>query len=349
MEISVQMNGGDGLYSYSHNSSYQRKAVDAAKKFISEGISEKFDIKQVSAGSSPTTATFCIADLGCSVGPNTFIAMQNIIDGIRHKYKSQGHIDPKTPEFQVFFNDHISNDFNKLFTSFPLYKQYYAAAVPGSFSTRLFPKASLHFVHSSTAIQWLSKVPKQVKDVNSTALNKGRIHCGGAPREVIDAYSSQFRSDMDSFFSARAEELVSGALMALTIPTTPKNRVFPHPIDVLGSCMLEMAKNGQLSEEKVDSFNIPVYIPFAEEFEEAIKNNGCFSIERFELLDIPINKFDSKILGMHVRAVWEGLISEHFGNEIMDDLFLLFAERAEDIYKSAFRFDADLFVLLKRK
>ncbi|KAL5720858.1 hypothetical protein ACHQM5_013488 [Ranunculus cassubicifolius] len=36
MEISVQMNGGDGLYSYSHNSSYQRKAVDAAKKFISK-------------------------------------------------------------------------------------------------------------------------------------------------------------------------------------------------------------------------------------------------------------------------------------------------------------------------
>ncbi|KAK7849230.1 putative s-adenosylmethionine-dependent methyltransferase [Quercus suber] len=56
----------------------------------------------------------------------------------------------------VFFNDQFSNDFNTLFISLPPNRQYFAAGVPGSFYGRLFPKASLHFIHSSYALQWLS-------------------------------------------------------------------------------------------------------------------------------------------------------------------------------------------------
>ncbi|KAF5188620.1 Paraxanthine methyltransferase [Thalictrum thalictroides] len=346
------MNGGDGPYSYAENSSYQRKAIEATQGMISE---EKFDVKQMCSSSSPMT--FCIADLGCSVGPNTFIAMQNIIDGMKEKNKSQGH-SSQIPEFQVFFNDQVLNDFNKLLMSLPLHREYFASAVPGSFYDRLFPKASLHFVYSSSSIHWLSMVPKPVEDMNSPAFNKGRIHYGGAAKEVVDAYLAQFVSDMECFLSARAEELVSRGLMGLLVPTRKKANLIlstvlsHHPFDVLGSCLMDMATKGLLEEEKVDSFNLPLYIPTVEEFEEAMKSNEHFSIERFELLGL---KSSSEIvpetLSMHARASMEGRIGEHFGIEILDELFDLFTKKAAElgICNSGNRFDAELFVLLKRK
>lgn len=83
--------------------------------------------------------------------------MQNIIDSVELKFQ---HECPAAIEFQVFFNDHSDNDFNTLFKSLPQSRSYYAAGVPGSFYSSLFPKSSLHFVHSSYTLHWLSKVPK---------------------------------------------------------------------------------------------------------------------------------------------------------------------------------------------
>ncbi|PIA38132.1 hypothetical protein AQUCO_02800049v1 [Aquilegia coerulea] len=313
------MNGRDGPYSYAENSSYQRKAIEATQGMISKGLWR---------------------NLGCSVGPNTFIAIQNIIDGIKQKNKSQGH-SSQIPEFQVFFNDQALNDFNKLFMSLPPNREYFASAVPGSFYSHLFPKASLHFVYSSSSIHWLSKVPKPVEDMNSPTFNKGRVHYGG---------------DMESFLSARAEELVSGGLMALLVPTRKKGNLstilLHHPFDVLGCCLMDMAKKGLLDEEKVDSFNLPLYIPTLEEFEEAMKCNEHFSIERFELLGLKSSgEIVPETLSMHPRATMEGRISEHFGSEILNELFDLFTKKAAElgICNSGNRFDAELFVLLKRK
>lgn len=130
-----------------------------------------------------TGNSFRIADFGCSVGPNTFVAVQNIIETVEEKYKSTG-LEARLPEFQVFFNDHVDNDFNCLFKNVPAIQRYFAAGVPGSFHRRLFPSSSLHFAHCSTALHWLSKIPEEVLDKNSPAWNKGRIHYGGAAKEV---------------------------------------------------------------------------------------------------------------------------------------------------------------------
>ncbi|PIA25648.1 hypothetical protein AQUCO_11000052v1 [Aquilegia coerulea] len=340
------MKGGDGRYSYAKNSTYQKKYVDDAKELIIEGIVNHLDVKQIKS----SFPSICIADLGCSVGPNTFFAVENIIEGIQHKSKLQ---DLSPPEFQVFFSDHVSNDFNKLFASLPSDKQYLASGVPGSFYNRLFPKASLHFVHSSTSIHWLSKVPKELNDVNSPTYNKGRIHHGDAPKEVEQAYLAQFVKDMDSFLSARAEELVSGGLMALMIPTKAlEAHTFPHGFDILGSCLMEMAKKGRFSEAEVDSFNIPMYIPSVEEFEGAIKSNEYFTIESLELLGDPSKKtnkqLDAETMKKLNRTVLDSLIGGHFGAEIMDELVDPYTEKLIEIYKSESRFDRSLFVLLKR-
>jgi len=106
---------------------FQRGVIDAAKELITESIAEKLD-----ATNFVLSTTFRIADLGCSTGPNTFFAVQNIIEAVQLKYKCQ-ELHSQLPEFQVFFNDHVSNDFNTLFASLPLDRQYYAAAVAGSF------------------------------------------------------------------------------------------------------------------------------------------------------------------------------------------------------------------------
>ncbi|KAK9278614.1 hypothetical protein L1049_028187 [Liquidambar formosana] len=324
------MKGGDGLYSYTKNSYYQREIANAAKGLINEAIAEELDFKI-----SPSSNTFRIADLGCSVGPNTFFSVQNIVEAVELKYQSQG-LNSRVPEFQVFFNDHALNDFNTLFTSLPPDRRYYAAGVPGSFYGRLFPDESLFFVHSSFALHWLSKVPEEVVDKSSPAWNKGRIYYSNAADEVAKAYSTQYAEDMECFFHARAQEIVCGGLIVLIVPGRPNGTPHSHVIsnrtyDLVGSCLMDMAKKGLVSEEKVDSFNIPIYNASPQELEAAIDRNGCFSIEM--MASLPPVKSTSPTppsghaLSMHMRAALEGLIKEHFGHGILDELFDSYAKK----------------------
>ena len=212
-----------------------------AKELVNEAIAEKLDI-----GALNSPRTFCIADLGCSVGPNTFSAVENIIEAVKPKYQRKS-LSSQIPEFQVSFNDHASNDFNMLFTSLPHDKQYYAAGVPGSFYGRLFPDASLHFVHSSTSLHWLSRVPKEVMKKDSVAWNKGQIHYANSGDEVIEAYKAQHEWDMEQFLRARAHEVVYGGLMVLIFPINPNGLHHSQSLgnltfDLLGSSLMELAR-----------------------------------------------------------------------------------------------------------
>ena len=209
---------------------------------IRKAIDEKLEIINFS---SPNT--FRVADLGCSVGPNTFLAVQNIVDALEHKYKRQGLGSHQLPEIQVFFNDHTSNDFNQLFNSLPPERRYYATGVPGSFHGRLFPASSIHFVYSSHALHWLSRVSEEVVDKSSPAWNKGRIYYSNSADEVLKSYEAQYFKDMHACLSARAQEIVHGGLMALIVPAcpngTPHSQVFLNKtLELLGLGLMDMAK-----------------------------------------------------------------------------------------------------------
>ncbi|XP_042501166.1 loganic acid O-methyltransferase-like [Macadamia integrifolia] len=349
----LPMKGGDGPYSYTKNSYCQRVALDNIKEMINEAIAENLDIKHL----SPISNTFCIADLGCSVGPNTFTSMNDIMEATVLKYHSEG-LSSNLPEFHVFFNDHTANDFNTLFTSLPPDRQYFAAGVPGSFYIRLFPKASLHFVHSSFALHYLSKLPKEITDKNSPAYNKGKISYPTSSKEVVEAYASQFSKDFESFLNFRAEELVCGGLMVLIMTGIPDGssrfQAIGATLDVLGYCLMDMAKMGLVSEAKVDSFNFPVYSPFRREVEELLERNRCFSVERFELVTRTrdVAATDVQAVTKHARAVTEEMIKQRFGSEIIDELYERVFQKLQEFPQfldGIFKRSTQLFVVLKRQ
>jgi hypothetical protein len=238
----------------------QRGVVVVAKELLNKAIVEKLD-KDIKLSSN----TFHIADLGCSVGPNTFYSVENILEAVQSKYRIQGK-NSQIPEFQVFFNDHTRNDFNMLFKSLPQNRGYFAVGVPGSFHGRVFPSASIHIAHSSYAIQWLSRVPEAVVDRNSYAWNKGRIHYSNSTDEVIRAHETQYTKDMECFLHSRAQEIVHGGLMILMIPGRPDGTPHSHSLanitlQFLGLCLMDMAR--KVIKEQSTALSLIVYVLYS--------------------------------------------------------------------------------------
>lgn len=238
----MYIHGGIGLL--------QRALLEVAKEKINGAISTKLDINLA-------LNRFNIADFGCSTGPNTFLAVQNIIDAVEQKYPTEtqeGNI-----EFQVLFNDHSNNDFNTLFKTLPPTKKYFVAGVPGSFFGRVLPRDSLHVGHCSYSLHWLSQVPKGVADKSSPAWNKD-IHCTGFTKEVAEAYHDQFMIDMGSFLKARGEEFVSGGLLFLLGSCLPDGVKMSETmkgmlLDFMGKCLHDVAKEVKnLNDSLINSF-----------------------------------------------------------------------------------------------
>ncbi|KAL8463482.1 hypothetical protein ACS0TY_034215 [Phlomoides rotata] len=315
------MNAGIGDHSYVQNSSYQRGALDFAIPIIEEEILTKFNIKQLVKNG----AVF-IADFGCSTGHNSFPAMHIITQAINRIHESA--------EFLVFFNDLPTNDFTTLFNSLPPHRSYRAAGVPGDFHRRLLPESSLHFAYSSWSLHWLTQVPKAVADSSSPAWNRGAIHYNR--NEVGDAYLDQYSKDVGAFLEFRAVEMVGGGLMVLLVPGVPQfldpqteYTIHSDVNNLLGSCLMDMAKMGRLSEEKIDTFNIPAYFTTPQQLKVILEKNNSFSIERLEILKntgmYSRPSVDSRAASY--RAVHESLFADHFGGEIIDELFALYKKK----------------------
>ncbi|PON68107.1 SAM dependent carboxyl methyltransferase [Trema orientale] len=352
----LSMNGGDGTYSYSKNSNHQMIAANTVKGKIDQEIVNNLDVKHLSSLSN----TISIADLGCSTGPNTFIAMQNILEAIQLKYHCQCP-NSKPLDFQIFFNDRPSNDFNTLFNSIPKDCGYFVAGVPGSFYSQLFPESSLHFVHTCHALHWLSKLPEELLNKDSPAWNKGNIYYLNAPREVYNAYASQFYEDIDDFLSVRAKEIVAGGMMVIIMAGSPNGvpshsnfSSFGTTFDLMGSSLMEMAKEGLISEELVDSFNIPIYAASPEEMIGLVERNGYFSIERIEFVKSTLEGTvaEASVRMKHSRAGMEGMLSKHFGSETIDEIFERLGKKLiehSELLASRIKESGQLFLVLKRK
>ncbi|TKY57691.1 Jasmonate O-methyltransferase [Spatholobus suberectus] len=343
----LHMNKGVGETSYAMNSAVQNTIISAAKPATQKAI------VQILCSSWPEKMG--IADLGCSSGPNALRVISEIVDAV---YATTRLLDRPAPELVVYLNDLFTNDFNNIFGSLPsFYKKQkqekgsgfgscFVSAVPGTFYGRLFPSKSLHFVHSSSSLHWLSQVPAGLED---RALNKGKIYISkSSPQCVLDAYSQQFQNDFSLFLASRSQEMVAGGRMVLSImgrdsvdPTTDHSC---YQWELLARSLMSMVSEGLLEEEMVDSFDAPYYAPCLEELKLEIEKEGSFTVDGHEAYEIdwdggmelqsdsphgtPLSSGER--VARTVRAVVESMLESHFGCHVMDELFRRYAEIVED-------------------
>ncbi|KAG9151131.1 hypothetical protein Leryth_002698 [Lithospermum erythrorhizon] len=259
------MKGGNGDTSYAANSILQHKTIMLTMPITEEAITSLY------FNLNPCPASLKIADLGCSSGPNTLLVVSQLIKKICKIRRKTNKI--SSPEIQIYLNDLPGNDFNSVFKSLSsfnegmrnevgsdLFGNCFFNGVPGSFYDRLFPINSLHFVHSSYSLMWLSQVPDGIEG------NKGNICCSRrSPKCVVKAYFKQFQKDFSVFLKCRSVELVAGGYMVLTI--FGRKIVDPSCLiwELLGNTLQDMVSEGLIKEEKLHSFNVPLYTPSLDE------------------------------------------------------------------------------------
>ncbi|WOG90820.1 hypothetical protein DCAR_0310066 [Daucus carota subsp. sativus] len=329
----LRMNPANSRCSYAKSSILQKSFTrqDTIESYGTHGFAECFKL----------------ADLGCSSGPNSLLFVKNIVD-IVHAVCLKKNV--KTPdEFQVFLNDLPNNDFNALLKLTPEFSSMlenekgldknvkcFISGVAGSFYTRLFPSKSLHFVHSSSSLHWLSQVPANLLDSN-----KGNIYMAkSSPRSVYEAYYYQFEKDFTEFLRLRSEEMISNGRMVLTLPGRSSA---DHTIKecfyifkLLGNSLLDMSAEGILHEEDITSFNLPLYTPCTDELEAIIESEGSFSLDRFETSEVnwdmreedeimKSGESSDKLIAKTMRAITESMLASHFGDTFIEEIFERYA------------------------
>ncbi|TYJ15644.1 hypothetical protein E1A91_A10G197200v1 [Gossypium mustelinum] len=287
----LRMNAANHEISYADNSVFQKQIILKIRPIIEESITDAF--KKI------VPICMKVADLGCSSGPNTFLAIWHIIETV-HGICQQEQL--KLPEFEVLLNDLPENDFNFVFKSVPgfyeklkkergdmLQKRCFIGGVAGSFYHRLFPTRSLHFIHSSYSLHWLSKPPVGLEN------NKGNVYM--ARSSYIHIYF-------------------------LIIHLNPKLGVVKEAdVDSFNLPLYTPCKE-EVAEiiEREGSFEI-------KELQVFVVEANCSSRE--ELLgskDIWVQK--GKKFANASRAVFEPIICSHFGDAIIDKLYTRFATLA---------------------
>ncbi|XP_058097296.1 S-adenosyl-L-methionine:benzoic acid/salicylic acid carboxyl methyltransferase 3-like isoform X1 [Magnolia sinica] len=342
----LHMIGGAGETSYANNSTLQEIAISKVKSVVEKSIIDLY--------CTTFPKSLGIVDMGCSSGPNTFLAISNIMEAVDQK---RCHLGRSSPEFRVFLNDLPGNDFNNIFKSLagfheklkqnngPDFGPCFIAGVPGSFYGRLFPTESLDFVHSSYSLHWLSQVPPGLENGRGGVLNKGNIYMAKtSPPAVFKAYLEQFERDFSLFLRSRSEEMTSGGCMVLTLmgrrSSDPSSGECCYLFELLSQALMEMVSQGIIKEAEVDSFNLPYYTPSVQELMTLIETDGSFHLDGHEVIELnwdpndddnnEDSAFDKLTRGRNVakiiRAVTESLLANHFGEAIVDNLFKKYGE-----------------------
>ncbi|KAJ6791218.1 salicylate carboxymethyltransferase-like [Iris pallida] len=326
MVRNFHMAQGLGETSYAQNSPLQKEVIESV-----------MDITLRSAMEACAAETVSIADLGCSSGRNTLSVVENVIRAVCERRREATQ---QLPEFMVFLNDLPSNDFNTLFSLVPEFVQKLkaehddgggilvsVAGAPGNFYGRLFPSSSLHFITSFTSLHWLSQVPAGLLN-NEESVNKGNIYMSPASLPLVATlYFEQFQKDINMFLRSRSQELVVGGRMVFSII----GRMSHDSHEKINECPLLEALEKSLSilvsqklvtEEKLDSFNLPFYAPSTQELEDQVHREASFTIDSMKQAhDWTIHEYAPKMLSNFSRAIIESFICHHFGEEIIEPLF----------------------------
>ncbi|XP_071704349.1 S-adenosyl-L-methionine:benzoic acid/salicylic acid carboxyl methyltransferase 3-like [Rutidosis leptorrhynchoides] len=248
----------------------------------------------------------------------------------------------KSPEVQINFNDLPTNDFNTIFSMLHEFPENstaeqikevnhlppcYFSGVPGSFFNRLFPSKSLNFVHSSYGLQWLSQLPELEE------INKGNIYLSSTTPESVMP-----RGRMVLTLAGRTTEDARGE----------ESYYLWRP---LAMALQEMVLEGLVDEEKLDTFNLPLYTASPTEIMNLVEIEGSFKIDHLEIFDVNWEAWKTKkpeydvlkrketedqsvgdAVVKSIRAGVESLVANHFGEGIIDDVFMRYARNFTDRY-----------------
>jgi hypothetical protein len=112
----------------------------------------------------------------------------------------------------------------------------------------------------------------------------------------------------------------------------------------------------------MDSFNIPQYTPSPSEVKSEVVKEGSFSIDHLEVSEVNWNAYDSGFnssdafsdggynVAKCMRAVAEPLLSSHFGDAIIEEVFRRYKEILSDrLSKEKTRFINVTVSLIKRE
>ncbi|XP_057491443.1 loganic acid O-methyltransferase-like [Actinidia eriantha] len=183
-----------------------------------------------------------------------------------------------------------------------------------------------------------------------------QYHAAGVPEEefldkAVEAYSGQFRKDMN-FLNARALELVNGGMM-IVLTLLPNGVLYSETTLGMGMRFLDRAsKTWPRQEECVrrewtHSTCLSIQI--------VRMANGYFQIVRIEKLDYPMGdekNRDPRLCARHFRAVIEGVVEDHFGKEIVEELFDRLTKKLEGnmfIFDQKYCQEAQYLVFLRRR
>ncbi|XP_024973210.1 jasmonate O-methyltransferase-like [Cynara cardunculus var. scolymus] len=337
----LHMNKGEGETSYAKNSLIQKKIILVGSSMLESAIANiLWEVKPGSMG---------VADLGCSSGPNSLTVISKIVHMVQAASDRMGR---PMPELRISLNDLPGNDFNYVFQSLPeLYKKLkldcgiegncYIWGLPGSFYGRLFPSHSLHFVHSSSSLHWLSQVPSGLEPCAGTHLNKEKVYISkSSSTSVVEAYQQQFHEDFSLFLRSRAKEMVAKGRMVLSFmgrrSPDPRADEACYQWELLARALMSMALDGLVEKESIDSFNAPYYAPSLEEVQYEAEKEGSFAVDCVEAFEIEWDGGDTSDLkesrgtrvSKIIRAVVEPMMESHFHlrHERMDELFMRYAK-----------------------
>ncbi|KAK3158933.1 hypothetical protein QOZ80_2AG0143560 [Eleusine coracana subsp. coracana] len=348
VERDLHMSRGDGETSYATNSRIQEKSILKTRPVLHKAVAAAHASLSRTAGK-----TMVIADLGCSSGPNKFLVVSEVLAAIVADQREAEL--PEPVQVQFFLNDLPGNDFNLVFQSLELFKNttatekgdtlppYYAAGLPGSYYTRLFPDHSVHLFHSSYCLMWRSKVSEDIS--KGIVRNEGNIYIsGGTPPSAVKSYQKQFEEDFSLFLRLRHSELVSGGQMVLAF-LGRKNKDARRDESVgqmwrlLSQALQSLVEQGRVEKDRLDSFNFPFYSPSVDEVKDVISQSDLFDINHTDLFELswdPYDDLDDDLVldsarggvgfAKSIRAVVEPLIMHHFGEHVLDDLFEIFTQ-----------------------
>ncbi|RCV10500.1 hypothetical protein SETIT_2G116600v2 [Setaria italica] len=345
IEHDLHMAEGEGEWSYSKNSRRQEIVIRETKPIIENATKEVY--------TALLPKTMIIVDLGCSAGPNTLLFMSNVIGVIADQCKSSEG-DPV--ELQFFLNDLPGNDFNELFRAIQKFETsgtmdqpghvpplHYISGLPGSYYNRLFPRQSVHLFHSSYCLHWRSQVPEGLDTSKEAYLNKDNVYITNTTTPfAVKQFQEQFHKDFSLFLELRHEELVYGGKMVLVFLGRKNEDVYSGELNQLyglvARSLQSLVLKGLVEKEKLESFNLPVYGPSVAEVKEVVMQSKIFSMDEIKLFEANWDPFDdsegvdvldsacsSMNVAKCIRSVLKSLIICHFGETILDPLFVEFA------------------------